>query len=161
MSTRPRPGAASPLDGRHAVARRALVGCAVLLLLVTAVACGDGRGADIEASAGKQTLRSGDLLVRLAVAPRRVVPRQPVRFVIHARQPAAPGPLSYQVDYGDGHTDENVVAQFCRGGDAPTETEDWQLDHRYAHDGTYRATVTVIAGCTPNRAVGTVTIRVG
>jgi hypothetical protein len=133
-----------------------------MLLLLTAVACGDGRGAEkINASSGKQQLRSGDLYVTMAVAPRRVVRGQLVRFLIHARQPAAPGPLSYQVEFGDGHSDQNVVAQVCRGGDVPTAVEDWQLDHRYARAGTYRATVTVLAGCTPNRAVGSVTIRVG
>jgi hypothetical protein len=129
-----------------------------------AAACGDGSGST-GTSTGASTgttlaATSGNLQVMVSVAPMRTTTGAPVRFVIHATAAHAPGLLSYQVEYGDGTSDQNVVAQLCRGGSNPTQQETWRLTHRYERAGTFLARVTVTAGCTPDRTDSQVSIRV-
>jgi len=84
-----------------------------------------------------------------------------VQFTVKARESQAPGALGYQLDYGDGTSDRNVVAQFCRAEPAPADEETWQLSHRYSSAGRYTATVTVSANCTSDRATTTLNLTAG
>jgi hypothetical protein len=132
----------------------------VALLAVIAAGCSDGSGSAGTATGTTLAATSGNLRVTVSVTPTSTPPGAPVRFVIHATAANAPGLLSYQVEYGDGHSDQNVVAQVCRGGANPTQRETWRLTHRYERAGTFDAIVTVNAGCTPDRTDSEVSIRV-
>jgi hypothetical protein len=132
----------------------------VALLTVATAACGDGSGSTDTSTGTTLAATSGGLQVSTSVTPTRTTPGTPVRFVIHATAAQAPGLLSYQVEYGDGTSDQNVVAQVCRGGTIPPQRETWRLTHRYERAGRFLVRVTVAAGCTPDRTDNEVSIRV-
>jgi hypothetical protein len=132
----------------------------VALVVGAAAACGDGSGSTAARTGTTLAATSGELQVAVSVTPTRTTPGAPVRFVIHATAANAPGLLSYQVEYGDGSSDQNVVAQLCRSGANPTQRETWRLTHRYERAGSFLARVTVTAGCTPDRTNSALTIRV-
>ena len=83
-----------------------------------------------------------------------------MQFTIKASESHAPGALVYQVQYGDGSSDENTAPTTCRGGPAPPLQQTWQLTHRYSKKGSFFAHVTVRANCTPDQASASVTITV-
>jgi hypothetical protein len=83
-----------------------------------------------------------------------------VTLNVTASETHEPGSLSYRLAYGDGATDQNVVSQLCRAGPGSLAQQTWQLTHRYVTAGTYSATATVSAGCTPDRATAMVNITV-
>jgi hypothetical protein len=131
-----------------------------VLVVGAACACSGSSGSGAVSTGTTLATTSGSLQVTVSVSSTRTRPGAPVRFVIHATAVAAPGLLSYQVDYGDGDSDQNVVAQVCRAAPNPTEQDTWRLTHRYARAGTFAAAVSVAAGCTPDRTRSEVTIRV-
>lgn len=83
-----------------------------------------------------------------------------MQFTIKASESHAPGALVYQVQYGDGSSDQNTAPTTCRGGPAPPLQQTWQLTHRYSKKGSFFAHVTVRANCTPDQASASVTITV-
>lgn len=109
-------------------------------------------------SASSDVARSGDLTVTLTVSPAQASSGAAMQFTIAADETAAHGALAYRLTYGDGATDQNVVAQYCLGGAGAPQTQQWQLTHRYASAGRYSASVTVTANCTPDRATATVPV---
>ena len=133
---------------------------AVLVLVVSG--CGSSEQPSVSSSDRPvtRTAHDGTLTVSFRAEPGRAGEGEPVGLVLHAEQPAAPGALAYQIDFGDGTTDQNVVAQVCRGGPTETARETWRFSHRYPRAGTYTVVATVSAGCTPNRAVAEIPVEI-
>jgi hypothetical protein len=125
-------------------------------------ACGGGstrQSGHVSSGGAAHTATSGGLTVTMTAEPTRAKTGQSVEFVIDARETSAPGLLSYQITYGDGASDGNVVAQICRSP-APAHTT-WTLHHSYDTAGEFRPSVTVTANCTSDRATATLTLAVG
>lgn len=103
---------------------------------------------------------SGGLTVTLSATPASGPAGTTVRFTVQASESHAPGALVYQVQYGDGSSDQNTAPTTCKGGPAGPVQQTWQLTHRYGQKGSYFARVTVRANCTPDQASAGVTITI-
>ena len=112
------------------------------------------------AQTASATATSGGLTVTLSATPASAPVGTSVQFTIKASESHAPGALVYQLQYGDGSSDQNTAPTTCRGGAASPAQQTWQLSHRYAKKGTFFARVTVKANCTPDQATATVTVTV-
>lgn len=106
------------------------------------------------------TATAGGLTVTLTAAPSRATHGGNVAFTATAHETHAPGALGYQLSYGDGATDQNAVAQFCRAEPAGPTSETWPTKHAYRASGTYTVVVTVRANCTSDRATASLSITV-
>lgn len=104
---------------------------------------------------------SGGLSVILTAERAATSPGAAVTFVVRAQEIHAPGALSYQVLYGDGSSDQAAAPALCQPGPGGPAQQTWTLTHAYAGAGRYAPSVTVRAGCTPDRATATVTVVVG
>ena len=111
-------------------------------------------------SAAEASGMSGGLRVDVSASPANSTTTDPVAFAIHATEERAPGALAYQIQYGDGSTDENLTPSSCRGGPVGPAEETWNTSHQYANAGMYSVTVTASAGCTSDRATATVVVSV-
>ena len=96
----------------------------------------------------------------LAATPSHSTAGAAVQFVITAREEHAPGMLGYQLSYGDGASDQNVVAEVCRGGTIGSAHDTWKLTHRYTTTGTFTASASVTANCTPDHAAPSTRVTV-
>jgi hypothetical protein len=103
---------------------------------------------------------SGGLTVTLTASPARGAPGQRVAFVVSAYEAQAHGALGYHLAYGDGTSDQIAVPLYCLGGSGSPQAQTWRLTHGYSTAGSYTASVTVTANCTPDHATTQVTITV-
>jgi len=139
-----------------------VAGSALVVLL--AAACGSAAGpspAQPTPEPHRATARSGGLSIALVVAPVRGAGERAVAVTAEARETHAPGSLTYQVRYGDGAQAQNAAPLLCQSGSSGPAHATWRLSHRYARSGTYRVSLTVHAGCTPDAAQAAVVVSVG
>jgi hypothetical protein len=168
QSRRHRPAVARSLG--QGTLKRATLGFAVLAVAaLTACGGGGGNGAHASSSTTRSssgsaasattTATAGGLTITFTATPTQAKSGETVQFVVDAREQKAPGLLGYQIDYGDGVSDGNAVAQFCR---SPAPAHDtWKLQHAYTSVGAFHPSVTVTANCTPDHATATVAVTVG
>lgn len=97
----------------------------------------------------------GGLTVTLTVSQGSTTPGPPVGVTLNAQETAANGALGYQVSYGDGSGDQNVVPTLCTAGRGSPETQTWYLTHTYRAAGSYTITATVYVSCGHDRATAT------
>ncbi len=135
-----------------------------LFVVLLAAACGSASGPSsaqrTPEPAHRATAHSGGLSITLTVTPARAGGRA-VDVTAGAQESHAPGSLTYQVNYGDGEGAQNAAPLLCQPGSGGPAHDTWRLSHRYASAGTYRVTITVHAGCTPDATQAAVTVPVG
>ena len=77
-----------------------------------------------------------------------------------ANDPNAHGVLTHELSFGDGSGDYTANPLFCLATVSP-RSQTWNVQHAYAHAGTYTVSATVSANCTPDHVTVSVALRAG
>lgn len=148
----------------RAGARRPALAIAVCLLCAacgarSSAATSQPQGQGIPANAATQSRTYAGMTVTLTASPARAAADARVSFRLQLSARSAAGALAYRIGFGDGSSRQNIVPEFCRASPSGPERGSWEIPHRYAKAGSYRATLYGSVNCQrSSRAAVTVTV---
>ena len=118
-------------------------------------------GTEKQPASARATARSGGLAITLTATPIQAKTGSPVEFNLTAYASHAPGPLGYQLRYGDGTSAaQSTVPLICISGRGAPMRQTWHLTHRYKATGRYRASVIVYVNCASEHAAAAVAVNI-